>query len=131
MISGRIAATVEAMMRARGLSPSALAFSSLMTSTAAAPSFSGHALPAVTVPSGLNAGLSAASFSIVVPGRGPSSLVTSVPSGVVTGTISLSKCPDACASTARFWDTTAHSSCCSRVTLQRSATFSAVSPIGM
>ena len=93
MISGRIAATVEAMIRARGLRPSDLAFSSLMTSTAAAPSFSGQALPAVTVPSSLKAGLSAASFSIVVPGRGPSSLVTSVPSGVVTGTISLSKWP--------------------------------------
>ena len=73
MISGRIAATVEAMIRARGLRPSDSAFSSLMTSTAAAPSLSGQALPAVTVPSGLNAGCSAASFSIVVPGRGPSS----------------------------------------------------------
>ena len=50
MISGRIAATVEAMIRARGLRPSFSAFSSLITSTAAAPSFSGQALPAVTVP---------------------------------------------------------------------------------
>ena len=48
-----------------------------MTSTAAAPSLSGQALPAVTVPpSGLKTGLSLASFSIVVPGRGPSSCVT-------------------------------------------------------
>ena len=81
MISGRRPATADAMMRARGLSPSFSAFSADMTSTAAAPSFSGQALPAVTVPSGLNAGLSSASFSTVVPGRGPSSLVTS-PSGV-------------------------------------------------
>ena len=44
-------------MRARGLRPSDFAFSSLMTSTAAAPSLSGQALPAVTVPSSLNAGL--------------------------------------------------------------------------
>jgi hypothetical protein len=80
-----------------------------------------------------------------VPGRGPSSLVivaagtsTSLPSlsfslaaGVSTGTISESKWPDSCASTARFWDVTAHSSCASRLTLQRSATFSAVRPIGM
>ena len=50
MISGRIAATVEATIRARGLRPSVSAFSSLMTSTAAAPSLSGQALPAVTVP---------------------------------------------------------------------------------
>ena len=116
-----------------------------MTSTAAAPSLSGQALPAVTVPSGLKAGWSAASFSIVVPGRGPSSLVTwvsgtvicspsspaTVCSGTVTATISLSKWPEACASTARFWEMTAHSSWASRETLQRSATFSAVRPIGM
>ena len=107
------------------------AFSSDITSTAAAPSFSGHELPAVTVPfSGSNTGLSSASFSIVVPGRGPSSRATS-PSGVVTGTISASKWPDSRASTARSWETTAHSSCASRLTLQRRATFSAVSPIGM
>ena len=51
------------MIRARGFRPSASAFSSDMTRIAAAPSLSGHALPAVTVPSGLKAGLSAASFS--------------------------------------------------------------------
>ena len=78
MTSGRIPATVEAMMRAFGLRPSAAAFSSDMTSTAAAPSLSGHALPAVTVPPSLNTGFSDASFSSVVPGRGPSSFVTTV-----------------------------------------------------
>ena len=88
-----------------------------MTSTAAAPSFSGHELPAVTVPfSGSKAGLSSASFSIVVPGRGPSSRVTSVPSGVVTATISASKWPESRAATARFCDVIAHSSCASRLT---------------
>ena len=50
MISGRIAATEEATMRARGFSPSSFARSSDITSTAAAPSLSGQALPAVTVP---------------------------------------------------------------------------------
>ena len=45
-------------MRARGLRPSACAFSSLITSVAAAPSLSGQALPAVTVPSSLKTGLS-------------------------------------------------------------------------
>ena len=52
MISGRIAATEEAMMRARGFERRAPSrFSSDITSTAAAPSLSGQALPAVTVPS--------------------------------------------------------------------------------
>jgi acetyl-CoA C-acetyltransferase len=36
--------------------------------------------------------------------------------GTVTGTISLSKWPESRASTARFWEIAAHSSCCSRVT---------------
>jgi hypothetical protein len=145
MISGRIAATKEATMRARGSRPSSLARSSLMTSTAAAPSLSGQELPAVTVPPSLKAAFSPARTSMVVPGRGPSSLVivpaststwlpslsASVAAGVSTGTISLSKWPESRASTARFWDTTAHSSWASRETWQRSATFSAVSPMGM
>ena len=45
-------------MRASGVRPSCLAFVSLMTITAAAPSFSGQALPAVIVPSGRNTGFS-------------------------------------------------------------------------
>ncbi len=76
MISGRMAATEEATIRARGFRPRSAARCADMTSTAAAPSLSGQALPAVTVPDSLKAGWSAASFSIVVPGRGPSSLVT-------------------------------------------------------
>ena len=79
------------MMRARGLSPSSSAFVSDMTSTAAAPSFSGHELPAVTLPSSLNAGSSWDSFSSVELARGPSSFETTVPSWSVTGTISRSK----------------------------------------
>ena len=62
-----------------------------ITSTAAAPSFSGHELPAVTLPSSLNAGSSSESFSSVELARGPSSFATTVPSGSVTGTISRSK----------------------------------------
>jgi hypothetical protein len=92
---------------------------------------SGQALPAVTVPSGSKAGLSVASTSTVVPGRGPSSLVTSVPSASVTGTISRSKWLLSTAATARCCEIAAHSSWVSRVTLQRLATFSAVMPIGM
>jgi hypothetical protein len=75
---------------------------SLVITTAAAPSFSGQALPAVTVPLGRKTGLSWLIFSYVVPGRGPSSVLTVVPSGSVTGTISRSKNPLLMASSARF-----------------------------
>ena len=127
------------------LQPELLARSSEMISSAAAPSLSGQALPAVTVPSSLNTGFSAASFSIVVPGRGPSSLVTTV-SGTSISLPSLSvvlvrrhrhgddlrvEVPGLTAATARVWEISAHSSWASRLTLQRSATFSAVMPIGM
>ena len=92
-----------------GFKPRVARLSSDMISSAAAPSLSGQALPAVTVPPSLNAGFSAASFSSVVPARGPSSLVTTVSGkldlvallvglpcarATVTGTISLSKWPD-------------------------------------
>ena len=49
------------------------------TRTAAAPSLSGEALPAVTVPSCLNAGLSLASLSMLESGRMPSSRSSSLP----------------------------------------------------
>ena len=97
-----------------------------MTTTAAAPSFSGHEFPAVTLPPGLNTGSSAASFSSVDDARGPSSADT--PS---YGVISRSKKPDCCAATARSCDCCANRSMSSRETSHRSATFSAVSPIGM
>ena len=64
-------------------------------------------------------------------GRGPSSLVTTVPSGVVTGMISRSKKPLVWDSTARVWDRSANSSISSRVTFSNSATFSAVWPMAM
>src|SRR5881227_1239106 len=52
MISGLRPDTAVDTMRASGVRPSSLAFVSLMMMTAAAPSLSGQALPAVTVPSG-------------------------------------------------------------------------------
>ena len=64
--------------RARGVSPSRPAASSLVTSTAAAPSVICDELPAVITPSGLNAGFSAASRSGDVSGRMPSSTTSSV-----------------------------------------------------
>ena len=75
-----------------------------MTITAAAPSLSGQALPAVTRPSGRNTGFRPDSASSVVPARGPSSLLTTVPSGVVTGVISRSQKPLSIAFSARFCD---------------------------
>ena len=47
MISGSLPATANLWNRARGASPSALAFSSLMMSAADAPSVSGEELPGV------------------------------------------------------------------------------------
>ena len=67
MISGLSPDTPAATTRARGVMPRARARSSLITITAAAPSLSGHELPAVTSPSGRKTGLSSASFSTVVP----------------------------------------------------------------
>ena len=58
MISGLMPETPEATMRASGVMPSSLALVSLITITAAAPSFSGQALPAVIVPSGRKTGFS-------------------------------------------------------------------------
>jgi hypothetical protein len=63
MISGSIPETDEAMIRARGLKPSSRARSSDMITSAAAPSFSGHEFPAVTLPSSRKTGSSACSFS--------------------------------------------------------------------
>ena len=66
-----------------------------ITTTAAAPSFSGQALPAVTVPSGRNTGFSWATASSVTPARGLSSRQTTVPSASVTGVMSRSQNPSA------------------------------------
>ncbi len=63
MISGESPLTPVATMRASGVNPSSRALSSLITTTAAAPSFSGQALPAVIVPLGRNTGLSWLTFS--------------------------------------------------------------------
>src|SRR6266852_4067623 len=84
-----------ATIRAFGVIPRSLARERLMTSTAAAPSFSGQEFPAVTCPSGRNAGRSWASPSSVVAGCGQSSSATRVPSGRTIDVISSSKNPDA------------------------------------
>src|SRR5918995_591424 len=69
MISGSSPVTGLATIRARGVTPSSFARCSDMITSAAAPSFSGHELPAVTLPPGLKAGSSSRSFSIVALGH--------------------------------------------------------------
>jgi hypothetical protein len=69
--------------------------------------------------------------STVTPGRGPSSVLTTVPSGVVTGVISRSKKPLAMAFSARFCERAANSSISCRVTPLIAARFSAVWPMAM
>ena len=60
MISGDSPETPVEITRASGVRPSSAAFVSDMTISAAAPSLSGQALPAVIRPSGRNTGLSPA-----------------------------------------------------------------------
>ena len=81
MISGLRAETELEMIRASGVIPSSSARFRLITTTAAAPSFSGQALAAVTRPSGRKAGFIWLTASRVTPARGPSSLLMMVPSG--------------------------------------------------
>ena len=96
IVTGSVPATAKLWNRARGRRPSSSAFSALMTSTADAPSVICDELPAVILPSSLNAGLSLASVSAVVPSRIPSSrvIISALPStSIGTGTISLSNRP--------------------------------------
>ena len=88
MTRGSTPATALPTNAPSGSTPSSRARSSLAITSAAAPSLIPLELPAVTVPPSRNAGLSAASFSTLVSGRGCSSRVTSP-----TGTSSSSKRP--------------------------------------
>ena len=111
MIWGSLAATAKVWKRARGRSPRAVALSSLMISTAAAPSEICDEVPAVTVPVSEKAGRRPASFSNDVSRRMPSSTsinpVTSVAPGTSgwtrasSGTISLANRPSSVARAAR------------------------------
>ena len=121
MMSGATPAFAPATTRARGARPCASAYRSLTRTTAAAPSLSELELPAVITPPGPWIGRSAASFSAVVSGRGPSSASTSP-----TATISLSKRPLCAASRARWWERSANASSSSRFRPHCSATRSAV-----
>ncbi len=109
MVTGSTPARAKAWNRARGVRPRALAFSSLMMRTAAAPSVICDELPAVTLPSGLKAGFRLARTSAVVSGRIPSSVamtsLVAAPSSSLTasGRISRSKRPSAVARAASCW----------------------------
>ena len=91
-------------MNASALRPSFFTRSSLISSTAEAPSVTGEAFPAVIVPSAPKAGLSVASFSSEVSARGPESR-TMPSSGTISGA-SLSA-----AAMALRWLASATSSC--------------------
>src|SRR5712691_8934119 len=73
-------------MRATGVLPRRAALRSLVTTRAAAPSLVPGALPAVTVPSFLNAGFSLARASRVVSSRGDSSYLMTTGSPFFCGT---------------------------------------------
>ena len=83
---GSMPETDCATMRAIGVRPSCAAVRSLVTTTAAAPSLVPGALPAVTVPSFLNAGRSLASASSEASARGDSSRRTMMGSPFFCGT---------------------------------------------
>src|SRR6476661_3870420 len=104
-------------IRASGVNPCAAAQSSEASTSAAAPSFTPGAFPAVVAPSLLNTGFSAASRSAEVSRRGPSSVSTTVSPlrpGTVTSTISSARCPASWAATARWWLRSAQASWSSR-----------------
>ena len=110
IVTGSTPARANAWNRARGVRPRLVARSSLMMSTAEAPSVICDELPAVIFPpSGLKAGFSLASTSSELSGRMPSSAVNSssvsapASSRTGTGTISFSNRPSAVAWAASRW----------------------------
>ena len=112
--------------------PSSLARFSDIRIMQAAPSLIPEALPAVTVPSFLNAGRSFARDSRLVLGRTNSSVsktFSSLRVFIVIGTISFENFPFSIAVLAFCWLRTANSSCCSRLIANCSAIFSAVIPM--
>ena len=103
MMRGSTPAVAMLTTRARGVRPYFRAAASLAMISAAAPSLTPEALPAVTVPGVRKGVLSLARPSSVVSGRGCSSTSTTVSPlrpGMVTGTISRAKNPASCAALA-------------------------------
>ena len=131
MISGARPAEVDSTTRARGVRPYFWAARSETTRIAEAPSLREEELPAVTTPSFLMIGRRPASTSGVEPGRGPSSVSTTVSAPLrpvtTTGTISSVKRPASMAASARSCERAAKASASSRVMPSTSPTSSAVS----
>jgi hypothetical protein len=130
--TGSTPARANPANRASGRSPSRSAVARLASSRAAAPSEIWLEFPAVTCPSGRNAGFSPASFSIEVSRRTPSSARTQPASGpgTSTGTSCRSKWPASWAAAARRWDRRAKASCSSLVRPHFSVISSAEMPWG-
>ena len=130
MIDGSTPPSAPVTNVAIGLTPNSLAFSSLITTTAAAPSLIPDALPAVTTPSGLpEQHLNLLSDSAVVPALGPSSVSTITVCFLCftsTGTISSLNLPSAIAFSHFCCELAEKASNSSLVIPHCSATFSAV-----
>ena len=107
-----------------------MARASDMMRSAAAPSEICEELAAVTTPSGLKDGASAAIFSRFTGTRTPSSTSKTLPSGRVIGAISRLNRPSAMARPARSWLPAENSSSSSRLMPHCSAIISAESPWG-
>ena len=128
MITGSAPARVAVCTLASGLSPNDFAFSADMNSSAAEPSEICEELPAWITPSSLNAGLSVAIFSMVVPRRMPSSLSTGLPSWSLIATIWSSNAPESCAAAAFSCEPSENSSTAVRSKPHCSAIISAPMP---
>ena len=127
---GATAPAAPPAIRARGSRPNRFTASSDASSSAAAPSLTPDALPAVIVPSGRTMGFRALRASSVVSARGCSSRLTTISplrSGMVTGAISPSNQPLAWTAPARCWLRRAKASWSARLIWKSVATFSAVS----
>lgn len=132
IIDGSTPAVAHEAILAIGFMPLFSASDLCISKTAAAPSFSPEALPAVTVPSFLKAGLRLARDSMVAPKRGCSSfsiIISPLRVFCVMGIISSLNFPEFMAASAFNWEFRANSSCSSRLILYFSAIFSAVMPI--
>jgi len=105
------ATEAPARIRPRTGRPRSSAVCAVVRTSAAAPSESCEAFPAVIVPSGVNAGRRAARPSSSVAGHTPSSAVTAaVPLGTSTGTMLDVAAGSSPAAAARRWDRAAQAS---------------------
>ena len=105
--------------RASGFKPNSFAFLSLITSTAAAPSFNPEELPAVTVPFLRKAGCELRQrFQAGITARalvGSHQHRLTFPLGIGTATISSANFPESMAAIARWWLRRLKASCASRL----------------